>query len=58
MSIRVRVRKKSLYELSKREQELKDKGLDADLIGRPRPLKQLAVGITEDELHEDELTEK
>lgn len=51
--IRVRI-KKQLHEISKREQELKDKLLDPDLVGIPREMKRLAAGIME----EEELTEK
>lgn len=54
MSIKVKIRKNSLSEISKREQRLKDRGIDYDLVGIPTEMKRLAAGITE----EEELDEK
>jgi len=51
--IKVRI-KKQLKEISKREQRLKDRGIDPDLVTIPRSMKRLASGI----IGEDELTEK
>lgn len=51
--VKVRIKKK-LQEISKREQRLKDRGIDPDLVGIPREMKRLAAGIMEDELTEKE----
>lgn len=52
--MKIRIKKSSLNEISKREQELKDKGIDPDLVGIPREFKRLAAGLMEDELTEKE----
>ena len=49
-----RIKVRIIREDSKKERRLKKASVDPDLVGIPRELKRLAVGITEDEKSDQE----